>query len=344
MPFLPWFSDVLRTIHGPDHWPEDGGDVDDGHQGDAPGIPPPDKEPRAPEPGHRPRYCWLIDAGHGPLTPGKRSPWMKTPVRGLPTVGQLIEYERNRDVAERLIELLAAAGVVYRRALPHGQYGNALAKRVRAMNDHATNLPQRGVSLHANAGPAGHSGWQRAGGVETWHHHPSPRGKIMAEVFQRHILAAAGRYALSVDIPPPANRGVRSRPDRQFYVLRRTHFPMVLTEDVFMNHRVEVLLLADPDYRQAIAEAHFDAIMEIETAPRPLTAVPRLQPEGWTALFRLLDFILSRRRRTPYERWRDRRYRYVRRQIRREGRGKIDEETLRRRIALWDAANPEPPK
>jgi N-acetylmuramoyl-L-alanine amidase len=61
------------------------------------------------------------------------------------------------------------------------------------------------------------------------------------------------------------NRGVRSNDSwANFYVLRKTHMPAVLSENGFMTNFDDAIALMDPDIRQAIANAHFAMIQEIE--------------------------------------------------------------------------------
>ena len=51
-----------------------------------------------------------------------------------------------------------------------------------------------------------------------------------------------------------------------FYWTRETDFPAILTENLFFNHPEDVQLMLRADVRQAIAEAHVDAIIECELA------------------------------------------------------------------------------
>ncbi|NJL77353.1 MAG: N-acetylmuramoyl-L-alanine amidase [Saprospiraceae bacterium] len=60
------------------------------------------------------------------------------------------------------------------------------------------------------------------------------------------------------------NRGLKSTELRQLYVLKYTNMPSVLTENGFFNNEQEVKKLMRDEIRQAIADAHVAAIMEIE--------------------------------------------------------------------------------
>jgi N-acetylmuramoyl-L-alanine amidase len=202
------------------------------------------------------RYTWCIDAGHGKQTKGKRSPLF--PVNILSEQPRLLEWEFDRDVAERVIEQLAAFGRSYMRTMPvHGNYGNALTQRVRNANNYATDLPKLFLSIHGNAGPArsiNHYADDTVKGIETWHAFSSTKGREMAAVFQRHLIHETGLK----------NRSLRSKEVGEFYVLRATRMPAILTENGFFNSRHDLPLMATEAFRQSIADAHVAAIMEIE--------------------------------------------------------------------------------
>lgn len=76
----------------------------------------------------------------------------------------------------------------------------------------------------------------------------------MAGIFQKHLIDKTGLK----------NRHVKSKPDGQFYVLRKTAMTSVLTENGFYNNKKEALALMDDKMRQKIADAHVAAILEIE--------------------------------------------------------------------------------
>ena len=196
------------------------------------------------------RYLWCIDNGHGALTRGKRSPLMEDGQ-------QLLEYEFNRDVTSRIFVRLHQLGVAYYNVVPEVQVGNFLLERVRRVNDLESELPKLFVSVHANAGPAPSlqdytSNSSR--GVETWHYFGSTRGRDLAAIFQRHLVEQTGLK----------NRQLRAKRMGQFYVLRATTMPAVLTESGFYNNRLELPLMLTDAFRKRVAEAHVLAILEVE--------------------------------------------------------------------------------
>jgi N-acetylmuramoyl-L-alanine amidase len=219
--------------------------------------PTPSAEPEAaPEPvpaptGHQPRYLWCLDNGHGSQTAGKRSPVFDDGET------QFMEYEFNRDIVNRIIPQLEAKGVQYFNVVPEVDIDNFLEGRVERANNKASDLPKIFVSVHSNAAPARSSndwGPDSVSGIETWFYHGSKRGQKIAAIFQKHLIEKTGLK----------NRHLKSRPDRQFYVLRKTAMPAVLTENGFYNNKAEAAKLMTDAVRQQIADAHVAAIVEIE--------------------------------------------------------------------------------
>ncbi len=213
-------------------------------------VRPPD-EPSAPAP-HQPRYMWCLDNGHGKLTQGKRSPLFDDGHT------RLYEYEFNRDVVRRIAARLHELGVQYYEVMPEvDEVGNALEERVRRANELQSDLPKIFVSVHCNAAPApSPEDWcdPAISGIETWFYHTSTKGKKLAAIFQRHLVAATGWK----------NRHIKSQPTRQFYVLKKTTMPAILTENGFYNNKAQAVELMQDEVRQKIAEAHVQAILEVE--------------------------------------------------------------------------------
>ncbi|MEM9821629.1 MAG: N-acetylmuramoyl-L-alanine amidase [Bacteroidota bacterium] len=206
-------------------------------------------EPTEVKPAHKARYLWCLDNGHGQLTKGKRSP-------KLPNGDQLLEYRFNRDIVKRIIKALDEIGVQYFNVVPEVDTDNFLEGRVKRANKKSAELPKLFVSIHANAAPAPHGKWSnpKVSGIETWYFHNSSRGRKMAAIFQKHLIDATGWK----------NRHIKSRPTKQFYVLRNTSMTAVLTENGFYNNLEECKLLLKEEIRQKIADAHVKAILEIE--------------------------------------------------------------------------------
>ncbi|GJM34030.1 MAG: hypothetical protein DHS20C18_30310 [Saprospiraceae bacterium] len=207
-----------------------------------------------PSPGtssHNARYLWCLDNGHGSLTSGKRSPKFDDGVT------QFMEYEFNRDIVSRVAKQLDKKGVKYFNVVPEIEIDNFLQGRVDRANNKSSDLPKIYLSIHSNAAPARSSNdWaaDSISGIETWFYHGSKKGQKLASIFQKHLLEKTGLK----------NRHLKSRPESQFYVLRKTKMVSVLTENGFYNNKSECEKLINPEFRQKVADAHVAAIMEIE--------------------------------------------------------------------------------
>ncbi|MEL7222259.1 MAG: N-acetylmuramoyl-L-alanine amidase, partial [Bacteroidota bacterium] len=141
--------------------------------------------------------------------------------------------------------------------VPEVDIDNFLQGRVERANSKSSDLPKIFVSIHANAAPAQSSKHWAADsikGIETWFFHGSKKGQKLASIFQRHLIDFTGFN----------NRHLKSQPNRQFYVLRKTRMPAVLTENGFYNNKREAQQLMRDDVRQKIADAHVAAILELE--------------------------------------------------------------------------------
>lgn len=167
----------------------------------------------------------ILDAGHGPNTPGKRTP-----------DGKLREYQFNSIVAALVGDLLMKEGITVRythessRDVPLNER-TALANRLRA---------DAFVSIHANAFG---TGWTTAQGIETFiYPQASTSSGILANSVQKALISACQR----------PDRGVKKA---DFAVLRNTHMPAILAECGFMSNQAEAALLQSKAYQLQCARA-----------------------------------------------------------------------------------------
>jgi N-acetylmuramoyl-L-alanine amidase len=197
------------------------------------------------------KYVYLLDNGHGGIidgvyqTTGKRSPKFDDG-------RQLFEGEYNRAVTKRLCQLLEDANISHFNLVPE-EDDISLSERIkRANNIHKLNGKSIYVSIHANAHG---DGWNSANGIETYYFakdgNESIGGKKLANLIHPEFAKAADRR----------DRGVKGA---NFYVLRNTSMPSVLTESPFMTNKEEAELMLSNEFRDKIALGHFSGILEIE--------------------------------------------------------------------------------
>jgi N-acetylmuramoyl-L-alanine amidase len=186
----------------------------------------------------------LIDNGHGVDTKGKRSP-----------DGRLLEYKWAREIAQRLETALRSKAVDAQRLVTE-ECDICLPERVRRVNSVCGQLGAKNVclvSIHVNA--ASNNGWCTARGWSEWiYTRADKESKCLAQL----LYAEAERRGL---------QGNRSVPVRKywmanFYILKHTKCPAVLTENLFQDNREDVDFLLSEEGKQTMVSLHVDAIMK----------------------------------------------------------------------------------
>ena len=199
------------------------------------------------------KYHWILDAGHGGLDPetneyttkGKRSPIFPPNHKYAGEV--LYEGVRNRQVLKCLAELLFENHIDYS-IVSEDWKDNTLGDRVRRANKIAETTPNCiYLSIHHNAYG---SGWNKAHGISTYHFPKSEKGFKLATEFQKQNVKEMGWRS----------RWVKNA---NFYVLRHTNMPAVLTENGFMTNLKEAEVLMSDEGSYKISIAHFEAIEHI---------------------------------------------------------------------------------
>ena len=201
------------------------------------------------------KYIWLLDPGHGGIingvyqTRGKRSPVF-------PDGSILYEGVFNRDIARRIKVLCDADGIECENII-NSEHDVPLATRVsRASARHAADPRCVFVSIHANAFGDGMT-FNSAHGASVFHYMTSKTGKKMAAVLLKHIIQETGLKS----------RGVQANMSwANFYVLRNTSMPAILSENGFMTNLEDATNLVKDDFRQKIAMTHFKFIKEMESS------------------------------------------------------------------------------
>ena len=207
------------------------------------------------------RYVWLLDNAHGKDTDGKRSPVFddgKT---------QLFEYQLSRDIVSRMARRLDGLDVAYHILVPE-ENDISVQERVKRINAYESSLPKLGVSIHFNSMPtSGQNSWADDGGqgIEAWYESGVDDSRKLAAVFLSNALK--GTTLKSRYLKSPQSGG--------FYIMSNSDIPLTLIEGGFMNIRPDAIKLNDPRFRQKLADAYVQAILEIEAygldnAPAPI--------------------------------------------------------------------------
>lgn len=170
----------------------------------------------------------VIDPGHGGSHKGAIGP------------SGLLEKDVNLDIALRLHNLLTQAGVNAFLTRTNDVTIGPGARPIMANKLGAAVF----ISIHCNSNPA----TNRLRGTETYYHMQQPTSRSLAACIQRGVTETAGTK----------NRGIRSDsirfPRSGFAALRSAEMPAVLVEVAYINNPEDEKLLADPQFRQRVAE------------------------------------------------------------------------------------------
>jgi N-acetylmuramoyl-L-alanine amidase len=236
-------------------------------------------KPQAPDPPKAqapkpPRPVVLLDPGHGGIDPGM--------------VGYVVEKEAVLDVALRLKRLLLREGIEVRLTREKDTHLSPdkrtdLSMRASMADSSRVNLF---ISIHVNASPT-----RTARGVEVFYFGRAQDPRVLAQVIRENGGGEVGKRlteeARSVterilsDVVAQANQRFSQRlaetlgrslsqatgsPYRgsfpgDFFVLRYAKVPAVLVEIGFGDHPVEGRNLADPDYREKVAQGLLSGVL-----------------------------------------------------------------------------------
>lgn len=185
----------------------------------------------------------LIDNGHGSNTPGKCSP-----------DSRLREYAYTREIAERLVMELRKNGIDAERIVKE-EIDVPLAERCRRVNEYKASEAIL-VSIHCNAAGNG-SDWMSARGWETW----TSVGKTKADKLATCLYEDAEHCLPGMKMRKDTTDGDPDK-ESQFYILRHTNCPAVLTENLFQDNREDVEFLLSESGKRAIVSLHVWGIMK----------------------------------------------------------------------------------
>ena len=208
----------------------------------------------------------LIDNGHGHNTPGKRSP-----------DGKFLEYAYTREIATRIVADLTDRGHNAQLLVPETE-DISLSERVRRINaaclshqsspaPHQSSPARPGISptghpnvilisIHVNAAGNG-TKWLNATGWSCYTSKGQTTSDLIAECFYE---------AAKKNFPDRRIRTDKSDGDpdweENFYILRHSLCPAVLTENFFMDNHSDLEYLQSRAGKQAIVDTHVEGITE----------------------------------------------------------------------------------
>ena len=189
----------------------------------------------------------LIDNGHGLMTAGKRSP-----------DGLFREPFYNREIARRIVADLKDRGYDAELLVPEDD-DISLVERVRRVNAACFLLGKQNViliSIHVNAAGNG-TKWLNTTGWSVF----TCTGQTESDRLAECLCQAAIKNFPGRRIRTDFSDG-DSDWEEQFYILRKSMCPAVLTENFFMDSRSDLEYLQSRAGKQAVVDTHVEGIIE----------------------------------------------------------------------------------
>lgn len=207
----------------------------------------------------QPRYLVILGTAHLSSTPGKRSP-ESDPSASL----YFREYAYSREICKRMKREFDEMGIDcvldYEAEDMNGlNSSQELVRRCKIVNQYCTSRGARQcvyVSVHVNA--AGSSGWKTATGWSIY----TTSGATNSDTLATSIYEEAKK------ILTPLGKKIRTDfsdgdadYESDFYVLKHSNCPAVLTENFFQDSKADVQWLKSEEGKKAIVDLHVGGIL-----------------------------------------------------------------------------------
>ena len=198
----------------------------------------------------------LIDNGHGILTKGKRSP-----------DGKLLEYAYTRELARRIVSILQSRGYDSELLVPEDD-DIPLSERVRRVNEICLTYEPSSpaptgdlmpnvilISIHVNAAGDG-TKWMNATGWSCYTCKEQTESDRLADSLYKAAEQILKNQVIRTDYARDGD------PDweENFYILRHSLCPAVLTENFFMDSLYDRDFLLNEAGKRAIVDTHVNGL------------------------------------------------------------------------------------
>ena len=195
----------------------------------------------------------LLDNGHAKSTPGKRSPVLEDGK-------QFFEYEFNRDIVKRISKKLENLGIIYKIITPEVEEDVRLIERANRANEYCKEYGAGKcllISVHANAAKGE---WTTARGWSIYTTKGVTKSDAIATTFFEEAEKLLPEYGMTLrkdmsDGDPDY--------EENFTIIYAAKCPAILTENLFMNNKVDVKFLMSEEGRDVIADIHVNAIKRV---------------------------------------------------------------------------------
>lgn len=186
----------------------------------------------------------LIDNGHGINTPGKCSP-----------DGRFKEYAWAREIAKMLYNRLKDSYTT--KLITPEEVDISLATRVKRVNDACLEHGAKNVlliSIHTDA----------AGADGKWHNARGFSARVGTNASSRSKKLASCLWNRAIEMGLKGNRCVPNEKyiAQNLYILKNTHCPAVLTENLFQDNKDDVDFLLSAEGKKKIVDMHVKGIID----------------------------------------------------------------------------------
>lgn len=186
----------------------------------------------------------MLSPGHGKNTPGKRSP-----------DGSLEEWEFNRRLVNKIAQGLQEEHIPHI-LLDMGATDVTLQGRVLRANTFGRDCLY--ISVHGNAAGNGKD-WNKAEGWEAFTSKGTTKSDAMCEIFYQKAEEILSKIGCKIRKASARKAGK----EENFYVLKNTIMPAVLTENLFYTNLEDIEIMKSEEGIEMLAKIHVEAIKEI---------------------------------------------------------------------------------
>lgn len=189
---------------------------------------------------------FIISPGHGKDTAGKRDP-----------EGKLLEWEFNRRLVDRIAEMCEKENIPIV-ILDYEEKDASLPERVRRANKYGKNCCY--MSIHGNA--AGHGkAWMNARGWCIF----TSKGFTKADPIANVFIQEADKLlpGIGSKVRKYGSKVYEQDWEENFYVLRNTIMPAILTENLFYDNKKDNAIMQSREGIEVLARIHVNAMKRV---------------------------------------------------------------------------------
>lgn len=182
----------------------------------------------------------------------------QTPLANAAQTGAFLSTSSNRIIARRIVADLTDRGYDASLLVPE-ETDISLSERCSRVNAYCKAHGSSScilVSIHANAFGNGRD-WTTPRGWSTY----TSKGQTRADLLASQLYTAAAKYLPGMKLRTDMADGDADI-EENFYILRHTLCPAVLTENLFMTNADDLAFLESHAGRQAIVDLHVEGICE----------------------------------------------------------------------------------